>query len=122
MEDTIAGLIPNEYVAKRDQVSKGSLLSCSKDSYQWSGRTFVHLQGSPNVDQILDRIATHWKGDPDYTIDRKPAADGTPSIAFSGAHGSVYLVGPTLNQEQVQIMSFSPCFRLAEDADPGGTF
>jgi hypothetical protein len=123
MEDTIAGLVPDEYVANSEQAPKGTLLSCSKDSYQWSGQTDVYLEGSPDVDRILDRIADHWKGDPDYTIDRKPATDGRPRVTLVGAHGAVYLVGPTNTQDaRLQIWSASPCFRLPEDVYPGGTF
>ncbi|HWU57251.1 MAG TPA: hypothetical protein VN045_00930 [Microbacteriaceae bacterium] len=122
MEDTIAGLVPDEYVAKRDQVPKGSLLSCSKDSYQWSGQTDVYLQGSPDVDGILDRIAQHWKGSENYTVIRGKAGDGTPQVRIDGAHNAGYIVGPWKSNSQLLILSFSPCFRLPEDADPGGTF
>ncbi|HWU57250.1 MAG TPA: hypothetical protein VN045_00925 [Microbacteriaceae bacterium] len=122
MEDTIAGLVPDEYVAKSEQAPKGTLLSCSKDSYQWSGQTDVYLEGSPDVDRILDRIADHWKGDDNYTIKRDTAANNTPRLTLSGAHGAGYIVNPTRDNSHVQILSFSPCFRLPDDVYPGGTF
>jgi hypothetical protein len=125
MEDQIVALVPAQYIAKSDQLAKASLLSCnSGPNYQWAGGTTIELKNAPAIESILHSISAHWKNKSDYTVEQDTAANGTPRLTISSAHGAQYLMGPTTakGEPQFQILSFSPCFKLPSDMDPGALY
>lgn len=116
IETRIASFIPEENVkrASQNQMSK-VLISClGKDGYSyWPGATSISLQGEFNEEAILAQIAARFSADPEWTIERVPDQEGTPSLVLTSDKGyrftADYFGGPSFT-----IKSESACFPIKD--------
>ena len=123
MEDSIAALVPPEYVDSIDQVAHGNLMSCGTKSVQWYGHTYITLKGNPDFERVLRSITAgvkHTHSDYDVRMGKRPS--GTPRAEISGPFGAFYIAAPSPNESQYQIMSYSPCFELPDGMSLGDTY
>lgn len=112
IETRIASYIPEENVkhASQNQTSK-VLISClGKDGYSyWPGTTNISLQGEFNEEAIIATIASRFSAQPEWTIERLPDQEGTPSLVLTSDQGysfvADYFGGPSFT-----IKSQSACF------------
>lgn len=123
VERDIAALIPSEFVASVEQRQHGVLLSCDDDrGYQWTGHTDVIVQGDPNPAAIVDAVVGEYETRESFAANVETTADGHPSAHVRGEYGAGYLVTESVDHTAIEILSFSPCFRLPEDMWAGGTY
>lgn len=123
MELSFAEFVPPAEVASVDQAEESGLLSCGTDrAFQWAGHTNVHLIGPSETAAIMDAVVAAYVDKTGYTAIRETLDDGVPSVQVRGPHGSVYMMALSVDRTYIQILSFSPCFRLADDLHPRDTY
>lgn len=112
VETEIASYVPEENVKfqNQNQMSK-VLIPClgTDDLSYWPGTTNIALQGEFDEEAIIAKIAAHFSADPEWTIERMPDQEGTPSLVLLSDHGyrftADYFGGPSFT-----IKSESACF------------
>jgi hypothetical protein len=123
MELELAAFVPEEYVASIDQRQRGSLLGCDADGgQQWNGQTKVVLQGSPDTTSFVEAVVAEYEKRDPYTARLETTSDGVPSAHVLGPYGSGWLMTESVDKTSMEILSFSPCFRLPEGTSPHGQF
>jgi predicted small secreted protein len=123
MELELAALVPSENVASLDQQQEGVLVSCEGErAYQWTGQTTVALQGAPDTEAIVNSAVSEYSERDPYTARLETTADGYPSAHVRGPHSAGWLMTESVDGTSLEILSFSPCFRLPDDLYPGDRF
>lgn len=123
MESEIAALVPQEHIESIEQDQEGVLLSCDDDrGYQWTGQTNVTLRREVDPAVIVDAAVAEYEGRDSYTANADTTVDGEPRAHVRGEYGAAYLLARSVDGTAMEILSFSPCFRLPEDMSPGGTY
>jgi hypothetical protein len=121
MELEIAGLIPEDKVAKIEQRETGVLFSCSEKQHTWDGSTNVFLTEGTEGEPLLKAIEAHYQDGPfaiksdldivgDYRVQLRSRDAAESYIIGIGAPGTIH------------IASGSACFTLPEGVYPGGDF
>ncbi|MBZ4485936.1 hypothetical protein LQ938_09855 [Microbacterium sp. cx-55] len=123
MELELAALVPQDAIASIDQNDVGVFLGCGPDrAVQWAGHTMVFLQGEVDTAAIVDYAVAKYASNDPYTAVLETAVDGSPSAHVLGPHGSGWLMTPSTDLTQIEILSFSPCFRLPDDIHPSDKY
>ncbi len=118
-EMDIADVIPADDVERVEQSSSGVLMSCSSEGvYHWSGRTKVFLQGEPDVTELIQAIVEEYSDRDGFSALLGETADGWTRATIAGQHGASYVVDPWDDGARIEISSYSPSFRLADDQSP----
>lgn len=123
MELELAASVPESATASVEQDDEGMFLGCGDDrAVQWTGQTKVLLQSGANPAGIVDSVVADYANRDPYTAELETAVDGSPSAHVLGPHGSGWLMTPSADLTQMEILSFSPCFRLPEDIHPSDKY
>lgn len=119
MEDVLAGYVSADNVSSSAQLDKGILLSCGIDDvFQWTGHTYLSIAGSVDSKQMIEAIARDYANRPPLTSRVETTQDGAPRVRVVGPAGASYSLAPSVDGSQIEIFSFSPCFRLSADMSP----
>ncbi len=119
MERELAGYVPATSVASNEQLEEGILLSCGGDGiFQWSGHNYLTLTGELDSEPVVDAVAEDFSERETFTTKRDTTDDGVPRVHVRGPSDSSYSLALSVDRTQVEIFSFSPCFRLAENLSP----
>lgn len=112
IESQIASFIPDENVkhSSQNEISKVLIPCLGQDGYSyWPGTTNISLQGEFSEEAIIAKIAARFSADPEWTIERLPDQEGTPSLVLTSDQGyhfvADYFGGPSFT-----IKSQSACF------------
>ena len=70
----------------------------------------------------MNAIVGRYEKTEGYTARRETTVDGQPSAQVIGAHGAGYLVSPSVDLTAIEVLSFSPCFRLPNNMSSHGTY
>jgi hypothetical protein len=123
MELELAAFVPEDATASVAQDGEGVFLGCGEDrAVQWTGQTKVVLQNDADPEAIVESVVAEYTDRDPYTAQLETAEDGSPSAHVLGPHGSGWLVTPSADLTTMEILSFSPCFRLPEDIHPSDTY
>jgi len=122
MENRIAAMVPDRYVVSRTQAPKGPILPCGRDSLTWNGHTTVTLTKNRDLKKIMDSIVAAVKRDGRYEIELEKRRDATPMAYIFGPFNSRYTAGPSPDETEYEITSYSPWFQLPEETWTGGDF
>ena len=122
MENRIAGLVPERYVVSSRQEPKGPILPRGRDSLTWNGHTTIALTKNRDLRKILDSIVSGIKRDGNYQVELGEYRDATPKAFIYGPFGAEYIAGPSVDETEYEITSYSPWFQLPEDTWTGGKF
>lgn len=123
IEGSLAAFVPVEAIASTEQTETGGLLSCRGERvFQWSGHTYLHLAADVDTEAIVDDVATYYRDQPGFRAERDTTDDGVPRVRVRGPHGSTYSMALSVDRTYIQILSFSPCFRLADGLHPRDTY
>lgn len=94
VEKQISGSIDPADVASITQQPKGSLLSCTADTWQWAGSTTVVLKSPDDITAVLAQMQAHWSAQPGFvTTAGNDSADGSPTLDVRRGDVEGYLVG-----------------------------
>jgi hypothetical protein len=121
IERELAAFIPTENVTSAEQLQEGILMGCGEDgdrAFRWTGHNYVYLQGDPDTEPIVDAVAAEFSERPGYTTLRETIDGDIPSVHVQGPYGAGWLMALSGDRTYMEILSFSPCFHLAEDLDP----
>ncbi|MBT9605466.1 hypothetical protein [Microbacterium sp.] len=121
MAQTLAQLVPVELVSAVDQDPDGVLIKCGGDrEYQWTGMTRVTL--SPEVpydgNEVTQDIAAQYRDASPYHARLGETSDGEPRVQVFQETGEDHLLSRSVDKSTIEIVSFSPCFTLAEGMSP----
>lgn len=125
IERELAEFIPEDNVTSTEQAQEGVLMGCGEEgdrAFQWTGHNYVYLQGDPDTEPIVDAVAAEFSERPGYSILRETIEGDIPSVHVRGPHGAGWLMALSVDRTYMEILSFSPCFRLAEDLSPRDKF
>ncbi|MFL4473575.1 hypothetical protein ACIPVK_06230 [Paeniglutamicibacter sp. MACA_103] len=121
MEREIAGLIPEDKVAKIEQRETGLMFSCSEEQHTWDGSTNVTLTKGTEEESILKAIEAHYQDGP-FAIKTDFDIVGDYRVQLrSRDSAESYLFGID-EPGTIHISSGSACFTLPEGVDPGDDF
>jgi hypothetical protein len=121
MELEIAGLIPDDKVAKIEQPETGLLFSCSETQHNWSGSTNVTLTKGTEEEPILKAIEAHYQDGP-FAIKSDLDIVGDYRVQLrSRDSAESYLFG-IFEPGTIRIASGSACFTLPEGVSSRGEF
>ncbi|WP_150953996.1 hypothetical protein [Microbacterium testaceum] len=116
MENELASYIPASSVASTEQLDKGILFSCGTDGiYQWTGHNYLTLSSPVDDKKIVDEVVAGFADRPPFSALADTTYDGAPSAVVVGPAGSSYLLTLSVDRSRIEILSFSPCFRLPDD-------
>ncbi|WP_157006023.1 hypothetical protein [Agromyces laixinhei] len=119
----IANLIPSDQVASIDQNPEGVLLSCDKTRHQWTGLTTVTMTEIGSEADLVASLADQYRSSDKFTIDEFSDMSGGANFQLIAKdHEANYIVGPGVNEGELEISAASSCFTLPEDIYPGGKF
>jgi hypothetical protein len=123
MELELASFVPEDATASVEQDGEGVFLGCGEDrAVPWTGQTKVVLQNEADPEAIVESVVADYINRDPYTAQLETADDGYLSAHVLGPHGSGWLVTPSAELTTMEILSFSPCFRLPEDIHPSDTY
>ncbi|MFJ4159423.1 hypothetical protein [Microbacterium testaceum] len=119
MESELAGYIPANSVASKEQLDEGILFSCGADGiYQWTGHNFLTLSAPVDDRELVDEIAQAFADRPSFAARLEMTPDGAPRARLAGPAGSSYSLTTSVDRSRIEIFSYSPCFRLPDDMSP----
>ncbi len=119
MENELAGYVPASSVASSEQLDEGILWSCGAESiYQWTGHNYVTLSAPVDDKKIVDEVVARFADRPPFMALADTTHDGAPSAVVVGPAGSSYSLTLSFDRSRIEILSFSPCFRLPDDMSP----
>ncbi|KQM39588.1 hypothetical protein ASE56_03975 [Microbacterium sp. Leaf203] len=119
MENELASYVPASSVASTEQLDKGILLSCGADGiYQWTGHNYLTLSSPVDDKKVVDEVVAGFADRPPFSALADTTHDGAPSALVVGAAGSSYSLTLSVDRSRIEILSFSPCFRLPDDMSP----
>lgn len=118
----IAQLVPERQVASVEQNPQGVLLSCDADRHQWTGLVTVTLTEDARVPDVVAYLADHFRASDEYTLEEYSNGSKAKFQLTSPGREENYIVGPGINEGQLEVSAASVCFTLPEDVYPGGEF
>lgn len=118
----IARLIPEEQVALVEQNPQGVLLSCDADRHQWTGLVTVTLTEDARVSEVVAHLADHFRSSDEFTLDEYSSGEKAKFQLTTPGREENYIVGPGINEGQLEVSAASVCFTLPDDVYPGGKF
>ncbi|HEY0246766.1 MAG TPA: hypothetical protein VGC45_00765 [Gryllotalpicola sp.] len=123
-EKKIAGQLDADLVAAVKQQEKGTLLPCDSTApWQWAGGTTVTFTRPTEPKPILEELQKKWSAEPGFTASLiTDSVDGSPELSLHRNPVEGYVIAPTKGDAGLEISSFSQCFTLPEDEDPGRSF
>ncbi|NRD27699.1 hypothetical protein [Frigoribacterium sp. VKM Ac-2836] len=121
IERSVVDSFPAAEVVSVDQASTGVLLSCSDDTYQWTGRVTVQMDGASDRAAVLDVIAGAFDDQDGYdsTIDEQT---GDPRLLVTGPGGAASVGRFDESSHLVTLASASRCFALREGENSYDTY
>jgi hypothetical protein len=121
IERSVVDSFPAAEVVSVDQAPTGVLLSCSDDTYQWTGRVTVQMDGASDRAAVLDVIADAFDDREGYdsTIDEQT---GDPRLLVTGPDGAAYVGRFDEASHLVTLASASRCVALREGERSSDTF
>jgi len=118
MENELVAFIPEASVVSVEQAEKSGLLGCEGDGvFRWAGHSYVLLVGELDSEPIVDAVAEEFSRRQSFTAERDTTDDGVPRVRVRGPGASSYSMALSVDRTRVEVLSFSPCFRLADDLD-----
>jgi hypothetical protein len=122
MELEIAGLIPEDKVAKIEQPETGLLFSCSETQHNWTGSTIVALSNGTEGEPLVKAIEEHYQ-DSRYDLKTRLDIAGEYEVQLrSPDSAESYLVSGGWDPNAIRISSGSACFTLPDGVHPRGDF
>lgn len=121
IERSVVDSFPAAEVVSVDQAPTGVLLSCSDDTYQWTGRVTVQMDGASERAAVLDVIAGAFDDREGYdsAIDEQT---GDPRLLVTGPGGAAYVGRFDEASHLVTLASASRCFALREGENSYDTY
>ncbi|GGL05736.1 hypothetical protein GCM10009769_24940 [Curtobacterium luteum] len=115
-ESKAIALLPDEGVARTEQLERGTLLSCS-NGYQWSGAVTARLKrgvfGSAAQQDLARSAEAHG-----FTVSQDRLLTGRPRYELIDSAGVQLLVTVFDGGTVIDIDSASPCIRVPDDFRP----
>lgn len=124
METAIASHLDAAMIASRRQQPQGTLLQCSQTAWQWAGETTVMFTGAVDPAPVLEELRRYWSAQPGVVarMSQSQLPDHRMRLVIEREMGETYIVGPIYENTGMDIGSFSACFEIPEDLDPGQSF
>lgn len=123
MERALSAFVPKEATSSVEQIDSGVLLSCEGDrSFRWTGHLYMDLVTDIDTEPLVDEVAAHYSQEPGFWTERDTTRDGVPRVRVRGPHGSSYSMALSVDRTRIEILSFSPCFHLADGLHPRDTY
>jgi hypothetical protein len=121
IERSVVDSFPAAEVVSVDQAPTGVLLSCSDETYQWTGRVTVQMDGASDRTAVLDVIAGAFDDRKGYdsAIDGQT---GDPRLLVTGPEGAAYVGRFDEASHVVTLASASRCFVLREGENSYDTY
>jgi hypothetical protein len=121
IERSVVDSFPAAEVVSVDQAPTGVLLSCFDDTYQWTGRVTVRMDGASDRTAVLDVIAGAFDDRKGYdsAIDEQT---GDPRLLVTGPEGAAYVGRFDEASHVVTLASASRCFALREGENSYDTY
>ena len=123
MEMEIAESIPQDRVAKVDQLPAGMLIDCGGSSVNWAGAATVTLTAGTEPEPLVRALEAKYQ-DSRFDIKvRDPAPAGHYEVQLrSPDSAEIYIVGAGWDPYTIRIASGSECFPWPEDESIRGDF
>lgn len=116
MERELVALLEPDHVESVDQLKVGGFFGCGEERVvQWTGHTEVVVTPDFDIEATVDRIIDEYSGREGFEVKRDVTSLGDPGAHITGSHGAGYLLSPGVDDNLIEILSFSPCFVLPED-------
>ncbi|UWX95838.1 hypothetical protein N2K95_09010 [Arthrobacter zhaoxinii] len=116
MELEIAHSIPEDKVAKVDQLPTGVLIDCSDTLVTWNGATTVTLTEGTEPEPLVREFEEKYRNSR-FTIKiRDPAPAGDYEVQLRSPDiAEIYIVGEGTKPDTILITSSSDCFIWVDD-------
>ena len=121
-EKRIASVIPAAYVEELKQLDSAYLISCPDGGYTWPDKSTIVLTGSPDISELLARVASSYQKQHGFSVEVGDTQDGAGRVTISAADGANYFLSPTVEGSDLALSSFSACFELRPKQWPGDAF
>ena len=120
----IAAQFPAEYAVETQVAGPSrSLYTCEgDDNFQWPGVTKIIVTGEPDMDAVVDAIATAWETRDGWSVERIPSSNGTTHAILNHDDGDSYRVGFYAGGDEFWVDAASPCFHLEGGLTPGAEY
>ena len=119
IERQIAALVPSPIVTATEQRETSTVLFDCERGHLWPGLLTLDLVDGVDKDDVIGGIASGWAGRDGWTLQRELSDSGSPSIVLTGSDGSLFSVYFEQQGRELRVSSYSPCFELGEEVDPG---
>lgn len=115
MERELVDLLDPAHVVSVDQLQVGGFFGCGGERVvQWTGHTEVVVTPDFDIEATVDRIVEEYADREGFEVKRDVTSLGDPGAHITGSYGAGYLLSPGVDDNLVEILSFSPCFTLPE--------
>ncbi|MGR6742439.1 hypothetical protein [Microbacterium arborescens] len=112
--DLVSHLDPDRVVSV-DQLQVGGFFRCGEEQVvQWTGHTEVVVTPDFDIEATVDRIVEEYSDREGFEVKRDVTSLGDPGVHIIGRYGAGYLLSPGVDDNVIEILSFSPCFTLPE--------
>ena len=124
IELEIVNSIPEDHVAKIDQLPTGVLIDCSDTLVTWNGATTVTLAAGMEPEPLVRGIQAKYEDSRFNLKIRDPAPAGDYEVQLrSPDTAEIYIIGEGTKPNTILITSSSDCFTWVDDGKfKGGDF
>jgi len=118
-ERDIAALVPEANAGTVTVKEMSGAIQPCEGGYTWPGLLTMPVTGSVDRAAILASVATEWSGKSGWTVEQRESSSGSATVRLKSSDGTVHSVSFRDDGTEFHISSFSPCFDLGEEYDPG---
>ena len=115
MELEMAYSVPEDKVAKVDQLPTGVLIDCSDSLVNWRGATTVTLAEGTDPEPLVREFEEKYR-DSRFTIEARTAPAGHYEVGLASPEtAEIYLIAPGWDPNTIRIASSSECFTWVDE-------
>ena len=123
MESEIINSIPEDKVAKVDQMATGVLFDCGGSTVNWAGGATVILSAGEEPEPLVRALEAKYQDSKFKIKTRDPAPAGDYEVQLrSHDTAEIYIIGEGTEPNTILITSASECFEWPEGEYKGGDF
>ncbi|HEV7949691.1 MAG TPA: hypothetical protein VGP24_07985 [Glaciihabitans sp.] len=119
VEREIGSFVPADKVTLTDQHEDSPVLFDCATGHVWPGLLRLELAEGVDREAVTAAIAAEWGDKPGWSVEVNRSESGNPTVSISGSGGSLWSATFREQGREFRVTSYSPCFNLGADVDPG---
>lgn len=119
VEREIGSFVPADKVTLTDQHEDSPVLFDCATGHVWPGLLRLELAEGVDREAVTGAIAAEWEDKPGWSVELERSESGNPTVNVSGEGGSLWSATFREQGREFRVTSFSPCFDLGAEVDPG---